>query len=55
MSKGKWKNKTEYKEVVSISLYPSEKAKVKRLGVSMSKFVAAAIAELPEPEENTEL
>ena len=54
MSKGKWKNKTEYKEVVSISLYPSEKAKVKQLGMSMSKFVAAAIAALPEEKEANE-
>ena len=56
MSRGKWKNKTEYKEVTTISLYPSEKQKVKRLGLSLSKFIAAAIAALPEEpqQENTE-
>ena len=56
MARGKWKNKTEYKEITTISLYPSEKAKVKRLGLCLSKFIADAIAALPEEaqQENTE-
>lgn len=43
--------KKEVKIITAVRLYPSTKAKAKRLGLNISKFLESAIAGLPEPQE----
>lgn len=44
--------KIETKERTNVSLYPSSKAKAKRLNINLSQLLENAIEALPEPKEN---